>query len=552
MGLSKSNRIIVLLAIDSVFFLLELVVGYAVHSLALVADSFHMLNDVLSLCVGLWAVKVANDKTNSKMYTYGWQRAETLGALVNGVFLVALCLSIFLEAIQRFVEPQQVSNPRLVLIVGCFGLASNIIGLFLFHDHGHSHGNSNDLSSAEEGHAHGVDAEDHAVADEGGNVADVLPQARVGNFPTSVPNGKHKSSTSRSSNISWTPSGDRTPRRSASGKRIAKHHNRSKSRQYSTIDDIYVHPSSFRNSIIEHSRLDNNGSESDNDSNNEEADGEATEQSPLLQKAKSQSSTDVHAAVPKKKKRHSHTEHKHNKPKEGAQSGGHGHSHGDLNMRGVFLHVMGDALGNVGVIASALFIWLTNYPWRFYSDPLISLIITIIILASAIPLCLAASRILLQAVPAGLSVDDIKDDITELDGIVSCHHVHVWQLSDTKLIASLHVQVAFQFEGEGAARYMELAREIRKCLHEYGIHSSTIQPEFCLNASHDHTGTTDNSSVDEDHVGSGSGSKKPSRGNSKNGSVRGEPEACLLECGDDCGDAKQCCDPGIKGCKDGK
>ena len=71
MGLSKSTRISILLAIDSVFFLIELITGSAVHSLALVADSFHMLNDVLSLCVGLWAVKVANQKTSSKMYTYG-------------------------------------------------------------------------------------------------------------------------------------------------------------------------------------------------------------------------------------------------------------------------------------------------------------------------------------------------------------------------------------------------------------------------------------------------------------------------------------------------
>ena len=44
--------------------------GYTVHSLALVADAFHMLNDVLSLCVGLWAVRVANTGS-SKMYTYG-------------------------------------------------------------------------------------------------------------------------------------------------------------------------------------------------------------------------------------------------------------------------------------------------------------------------------------------------------------------------------------------------------------------------------------------------------------------------------------------------
>ncbi|KAF2789246.1 zinc/cadmium resistance protein-like protein [Melanomma pulvis-pyrius CBS 109.77] len=554
MGLSKSNRILILLAIDSAFFLLEIVVGYAVHSLALVADSFHMLNDVLSLCVGLWAVKVANQKTNSKTYTYGWQRAETLGALVNGVFLVALCLSIFLEAIQRFVEPQQVSNPKLVLIVGCFGLASNILGLFLFHDHGHSHGghshgHGDDVGAAEEGHAHGVHSEDHAVADQGGNVAEVLPQTRVGNFPSAVSNGQHKASNSRSTDVSWAASGDKTPRMSASGKRIAKHHNRSRSRGYSTLDEIYVHPSSFRNSIIESSRIEQSESDSEGDNDTAVVDNDGpTEQSPLLQKPKSKASSESGS----KKKSDRHTDHKHNKPQEEGKSGGHGHSHGDLNMRGVFLHVMGDALGNVGVIGSALIIWLSDHKWRFYSDPLISLVITVIILCSAIPLCKAASRILLQAVPAGLSVDDIKDDITELDGIISCHHLHVWQLSDSKLIASLHVQVDFDFKGEGSARYMDLAREIRKCLHEYGIHSSTIQPEFCLDASHDHTGATDESSGEENPAVSGNGSHRSSGRNSKIGSVHGDPEACLLECGDDCGNSKQCCDPGIKGCKNGK
>ena len=67
---SKTTRIVILLCIDVAFFLLELVVGYAVHSLALVADAFHMLNDVLSLCVGLWAVRIAT-KGSTKMYTYG-------------------------------------------------------------------------------------------------------------------------------------------------------------------------------------------------------------------------------------------------------------------------------------------------------------------------------------------------------------------------------------------------------------------------------------------------------------------------------------------------
>ena len=84
-----------------------------VHSLALVADSFHMLNDVMSLIVALYAIKLAAKQTKSSEYSYGWQRAEILGALINGVFLLALCLSIFLEAVQRFFEPQGIPHPML-------------------------------------------------------------------------------------------------------------------------------------------------------------------------------------------------------------------------------------------------------------------------------------------------------------------------------------------------------------------------------------------------------------------------------------------------------
>ncbi|EAT88435.1 hypothetical protein HBI56_126130 [Parastagonospora nodorum] len=519
MAPSKSTRIMILLAIDTCFFFLELVVGYAVHSLALVADSFHMLNDVISLLVGLWAVKVANQRTNSKQYTYGWQRAETLGALINGVFLVALCLSIFLEAIQRFVEPQEVSHPKIILIVGSFGLASNIVGLFLFHDHGHGHSHGghshshDEHSHAEEGHSHdhGIDAHDHAVADERGNIADVLPQNRVG-FP---------------SNITQTSQSDK--RRSSLSKK-AKRHSRSQSRNYSTIDEIYVHPSSFRNSIIESSKAhENDEADDEEDSDDAATDAHPTEHSPLLAKSNGHHSHEAHTGAHKKD---THKDHKHKQPKDQKSGGGHGHSH-DLNMRGVFLHVLGDALGNIGVIGTALFIWLTDFSWRFYADPAISLVITVIILLSAIPLCKAASRILLQAVPENLSVDDIEEDITSLDGIVSCHHLHVWQLSDTKLVASLHVQVDFDFKGEGSARYMELARQIRECLHEYSIHSSTIQPEFCLNASHDHSA----SPSDEDEVAT----------RSKNPSVKDGPDACLLECPDSCGNAKQCCEPGTQG-----
>jgi zinc transporter 1 len=70
---------------------------------------------------------------------------------------------------------------------------------------------------------------------------------------------------------------------------------------------------------------------------------------------------------------------------------GHGHRQGQphggsMNMRALLLHVLGDALGNVGVIATGLIIWLTSWSFKYYCDPIISLVITAIIFHSALPL----------------------------------------------------------------------------------------------------------------------------------------------------------------------
>lgn len=59
---------------------------------------------------------------------------------------------------------------------------------------------------------------------------------------------------------------------------------------------------------------------------------------------------------------------------------------GSMNMRALVLHVMGDALGNIGVISTGLVIWLSDLSWKYYFDPIISLVITCIIFSSALPL----------------------------------------------------------------------------------------------------------------------------------------------------------------------
>ena len=70
---------------------------------------------------------------------------------------------------------------------------------------------------------------------------------------------------------------------------------------------------------------------------------------------------------------------------------GHSHKHGNnvqgsMNMRALVLHVVGDALGNVGVIMTGLIIWLSAWQYKYYCDPVISLIITVIIFSNSLPL----------------------------------------------------------------------------------------------------------------------------------------------------------------------
>ena len=471
-------------------------------------------------------------------------------------------MSIFLEAIQRFVEPQIVKNPKLVLIVGCLGLASNVLGLLLFHDHGHAHGGTghehehehlakNTLSDAEEGLAHQSGHENGTadIGEDGGNIANVLPQAVAGVWRSQSNPTKLRLHTSEESHASSTPARDMS---SPAGSRGHRRNRTSGSfgRGLGSVDHIYSHPAARRREIIEASQL-KEGPESDPEEeaiHDEGGPSSPDEQTTLLKHAedlsrkRSSSQPDRHKKGCSKDHCHDswHADHSHAKSKDEQvkPKGGHGHSHGDLNMRGVFLHVLGDALGNIGVVVSALFIWLSSYKWRYYVDPAVSLFITIIILISAIPLCKAASRILLQAVPVHLSVDEIKEDIEQLPGIISCHHLHVWQLSDTKIVASLHIQVDTEIEGAGSAGYMHLARQVRACLHGFGIHSSTIQPEFCLQPSEGQSTSFSGSTVPGD---SSSPQTGPTSRGSKAGSVRSGPGVCLLDCGDECTGKDQCC-----------
>lgn len=84
----------------------------------------------------------------------------------------------------------------------------------------------------------------------------------------------------------------------------------------------------------------------------------------------------------------------------------------------------------------------------------------------------SASFILLQGVPTSVALEELREDIRRVRGVTSLHELHVWQLSEQKIIASVHVCVQHDSE------YMRIAADIREVLHAYNIHSCTIQPEY--------------------------------------------------------------------------
>ena len=114
-------------------------------------------------------------------------------------------------------------------------------------------------------------------------------------------------------------------------------------------------------------------------------------------------------------------------------------SHRDINIRGAFIHVLGDMGSSVGVVIGAVLIWLTGWT---PIDPIISVLIALVILYWSAKLLWDAVRILLQSTPRELSHNAIAqalvENIAEIRGV---HHIHVWELTTRMYVMTAHAEV---------------------------------------------------------------------------------------------------------------
>lgn len=143
----------------------------------------------------------------------------------------------------------------------------------------------------------------------------------------------------------------------------------------------------------------------------------------------------------------------------------------NINIKSAVLHVMGDILGSIAAILASLIIMFTG--WQL-ADPILSIFVSIIILNSGYKIIKNSSHILLEGTPECISTEKIKSEImSELRDVTDVHHIHVWSLSDSYFIITMHVRIQ-----QSINHYDTLYHVKKILLDKFNIKHSTIEIEY--------------------------------------------------------------------------
>jgi cobalt-zinc-cadmium efflux system protein len=149
----------------------------------------------------------------------------------------------------------------------------------------------------------------------------------------------------------------------------------------------------------------------------------------------------------------------------------HGHDPDDVNVAGASLHVLGDLLGSVAAVLAALAVRWMGWNW---ADPVLSILVSLLILRSAWSLVRRSGHILLEGTPEGVDLAVVRQELHGADaGIVNIHHVHVWQVTAGSRMATLHAELVPGAERADQARVLTA---IKRMLSErWRVDHATVQ-----------------------------------------------------------------------------
>jgi cobalt-zinc-cadmium efflux system protein len=148
----------------------------------------------------------------------------------------------------------------------------------------------------------------------------------------------------------------------------------------------------------------------------------------------------------------------------------HDEHHENLNLKGAYLHVLGDLLGSLGALTAGAVIYFFGWRW---ADPLISCFIAVLIVTSAVGLFKEALNVLLEGCPSHLNIADIRTALLACDGVQDVHHLHVWNINLQRTVLTAHLEVCpTAFSGETLNRVQNTLKQ------QFGLSHVTLQLEL--------------------------------------------------------------------------
>ena len=336
------NKLVTVSVVCLVFMIVEIIGGYLSNSIAIMSDAAHLFSDLLGFLISIVSIVIAKRSATNHM-SYGYHRAEVIGALVSISIIWGLTLWLLYAAAIRLFYPQPVEG-GIMLVVAILGLLFNVImGIVLLYegidhsmhlhshgdnDHGHSHGNHE--HSQNENH-------DHAHSDETKNLKD-------------------------------------------------------------------------------HEHGDHGNHDHDDH----------------------------------------HDEHDHSKNNVNDQ----------VNVRAALIHIIGDGLQNVGVIIAGAIVYFN--PQYTIVDPICTIVFAVIVFLTTIRILKECLLVIMEGSPIE-NVEKLKNRLLKIEGVVECHDLHVWSLSQGKMSMTCHLK------STDPQKSLKLASKLM--CKTYGISHTTIQVE---------------------------------------------------------------------------
>lgn len=152
----------------------------------------------------------------------------------------------------------------------------------------------------------------------------------------------------------------------------------------------------------------------------------------------------------------------------------------NLNVRAAYMHLLGDTLSSVAVIAGGIAIWLWELYWL---DPLVTVLVGIYIIYHTWGIVRQTADILMQATPAGIDLNALRKKTEEFAEVENMHHLHVWKLDDENVHLEAHINMC---ENLPIAAVQEVRERIEKMLKDdFGINHVTLQTEYQSCKNHD-------------------------------------------------------------------